>query len=963
MADTSVNVFNPQGELKSIPGEQLEDAKAQGYKEASPEDFHNWQNEQEYGGPGGAIKAFAQEAGSAATFGLLPAIQTGLGYTNPYELEGLKEAHPIATGLGGVAGLVGPSLIPGVGEYTAGSLLTKAGEAAESAVGLGKVSEAAQAAAKFRKAGMSAADATKAADKLYQVSMGAKIGSAAVKGAVETALYSSGDEVGKLLTDPEASVDSTMINVGLSGVLGGAFGAGIGSVSPLWSATLGPKATKMIEGIMSKDGSSSIVDEPIQKALQMLGIEAKPEIKSLLGNSELVTNAARNLAEKSTIGGSKMREALAEFKNTLGDTLLDIIQKSPEDLKGLEGVSMEQVGSAMGDTLKDKLKAIAKPIDEAYAGTQSEFAGYEIPKEIFDDAKNKLFQFIVDNKLTQTAFSKKELKTVNTVIKELPNLTNVADIKSYITKMMEANAWDAANQAPYKNAAGIRSILENMQEASIEKGMAEKEGVFRTAANETISPEALQKIGAERAVSRVEQYKNLKSQYRELKDFMQELNDRLHVGKYRGVGTFTQGIDELTGETLARRLGTTKDAGLLDLIKTKIPEVEPMLKDYHVTRMLQHAVERVDGVPTLNTGKFVDLYFNPKATSPELRNFMFNEEVQNKLSSLRDLAENKKLQRKRPDTAGIMDSVLQSLPSAGLGILGFLMGGSPIAVAGLSTLGNAIFREGGDALKYAMLKFLGSGTHVSADGMKAAVDYVGNVIKGRDAFMKGVQNVFKAGAVVVPERLAPKEKDREKLKDYVSQASSDPSRLVGQGDHVGIYMDDHNSALAQTRAKAVQYLNTQLQPPIQKAMFDKTPPKSKSELAQENRMLNIAQQPLMILQHIKDGTLTAQDMVTAYNINPTFVRQAQSQIGQKLFEMSHKGEVLPYAQMLSLSVFMGEPLDSTMSPQSIMSFQTTFAPPAPPPGMRAKHSFKDLGKIPFGAANLEQSKEMKRGKL
>ena len=74
-----------------------------------------------------------------------------------------------------------------------------------------------------------------------------------------------------------------------------------------------------------------------------------------------------------------------------------------------------------------------------------------------------------------------------------------------------------------------------------------------------------------------------------------------------------------------------------------------------------------------------------------------------------------------------------------------------------------------------------------------------------------------------------------------------------------------------------------------------------------------------------------------------------------MMDHTKDGGTIPYKQRQSLSLFTGQPLDSTMTPQSIMAVQNVYAskqqpPPGNPPVKGNKRNTSKLGKI---ASNLQ----------
>ena len=143
---TSTNVVSPEGDLVSIPNEQLQAAlhPVNGYRLATPDDVSAYQSQQKYGTPRQIAQTAAESAVQQATFGAVP------GFGSAERTSGEQQENPIASILGGVAPFAAEAFIPGAGEAGAATmaaraattvprLIGEAGEAVKTASGLSGV--------------------------------------------------------------------------------------------------------------------------------------------------------------------------------------------------------------------------------------------------------------------------------------------------------------------------------------------------------------------------------------------------------------------------------------------------------------------------------------------------------------------------------------------------------------------------------------------------------------------------------------------------------------------------------------------------------------------------------------------------------------------------------------------------------------------------------------------------------
>lgn len=211
----------------------------------------------------------------------------------------------------------------------------------------------------------------------------------------------------------------------------------------------------------------------------------------------------------------------------------------------------------------------------------------------------------------------------------------------------------------------------------------------------------------------------------------------------------------------------------------------------------------------------------------------------------------------------------------------------------------------------------------SIGGLKSAIDFTTAAIKGETTLNKAITSVFKGGSVAAAANFnKPSAEDREKLNKIVTKAQINPDMITdvnhGQISH---YLPQHQAALSETNARSVQYLASLKPHPFRSSPLDKEIEPSDMEKARYNRALDIAQKPMIVLEHIKSGQLQATDVQDLQNMYPSFYKQTVEKLSNEIATIQGAGQDVPYSTRVSLSLFMGQPLDSTMQPLSIQSSQ------------------------------------------
>ena len=209
----------------------------------------------------------------------------------------------------------------------------------------------------------------------------------------------------------------------------------------------------------------------------------------------------------------------------------------------------------------------------------------------------------------------------------------------------------------------------------------------------------------------------------------------------------------------------------------------------------------------------------------------------------------------------------------------------------------------------------------TAHGVKAAVEHTTSAIKGAELASKAVKNIFKLGVAILPEHAKPSDKEVEKLNKQLRSIQGNPGPIFAHDDPLQNIMPDHNSARGMMIGGVVNYLNS-LRPDLdKKAPLDSKPVPSTTQKATYNAALQIAQQPLLVLEKVKNGTITAQDIQHIGTMFPQLYNGLKSQMMEEISNASHKDMPIPYKTRVGISMFMASPLDSTMTAPSIMAAQ------------------------------------------
>lgn len=861
-------------------------------------------------------------AGALAAANSLTGGVAGMQFKNLYpgaekDEQALREDHPAANFVGNTLGL-GIGMGTGVGE---GALLNKIGGVAESVIpGTNFLS---------------------------------KIGSAAVRGAVETGLYQAGEEnLKRVIEDPNYSIESAIANIEGAALFGGVLGGGINAAGQSLKSIANSKTSGILKALANKVGGipSDVSRSPSAEALDTTGIIPSPEVNAALSDNPTAAKMAADLYNSEGKSASAFEEKLNDFKGQINDTLMQSLGKDPGS--AIPEVSKYERGKEIGNSLAKEYDAkISQPV-KTYNDLANRYSGIDLPQDTsaaetipnnnpylpgttrtttVPGTTSKIIDQIsqLANDQGWTASPSSDImREVSRVIKELPNQKTLSALDNY-SKALSDNTKSTlpfGQQTPLSRAGQLmKSILEDHKSNVIESSLGKD------------APETL------------EMFRQAKQQYSDVAKIKNSVDSALHArGSVAGFGKAVRAMSQTDGESVLNRLSGKGDAATLDLLQKHFPETAELVKQYHIDSLLEAAGKKAVGDEAFSAAQLIKGVRN---LSPELQHFALPDGAVDKMAASEALITKlKELPKSFNQSSHSISGLLSKMPGTALGLVTGLLSHNPVVGGVTSLLAKGLGLEGApDALRLSLLKFLGSDTAVSGEGFGAMANMMHNSIKGDSLISRAASNVFKSGTDVLPSSKIASDEKRKKLGKILDKLRDDTSPIFNMGDGLGHYLPDHGQYLGQTAGRVVNYLNSIRPGTQQMNPLDTKVPPSTADKAAFNSALDIANQPLSVLPKIKDGTLTIQDMKHLSSMYPRLYQELTNKLQHQIIDATSKGQIIPYRTRMSLSLFMAQPLDSTMSPASIVAAQ-----PLPPqqqqqneiPGNKAKHSMTALNKLP-----------------
>lgn len=255
-------------------------------------------------------------------------------------------------------------------------------------------------------------------------------------------------------------------------------------------------------------------------------------------------------------------------------------------------------------------------------------------------------------------------------------------------------------------------------------------------------------------------------------------------------------------------------------------------------------------------------------------------------------------------------------------------------------------------------------------GLSNALNYGTKAAKGAQAINKSIDSLLKVGSSKSLD-FEINEKDNEKLNKYIENGGIDqqmnefqenPNSYAEGGvvkakplssDGVSKLYPAQHMMVTSTKTRVSNYLNSiRPQPPMGQHVFDEEHKDKEKEKSYANA-LHMANQPLAVLQHVQDGTLDMDKMKHFVGMYPEVHDHLAKKITSRLVDHKTEETKPSYKIRQGLSLFLGAPLESALTPQSIIAAQGTFAPKNQPQQQQQAQKKSKKGTAPLSKASKD----------
>lgn len=838
--------------------------------------FDSLQDDSEKYGDGlGQVKAFGLGAARSASFGLSDEFLTRVAGMSPEDIKGYREANPISSGAGEVAGVLGAVLAPEVGILGAAAAPVKA----VARVG-GAVTEA-----------LAPAAATTVGKILSQA------GAHAAGSAIEGAAYGLGQSVSEhALGDPDLNAEKVLANVGTSALVGGALGSLFGAVKGGAQAAF-PKFFSEVDRAAIEGGDWDAMvrnsDLPesektgfikaltkrkanapeIEKAAQELGA---PVLPGMISDNALVQKGQSALLEGPPSVASLRAQGIAA----------EGYEKATNAMESAIGQGDDITKAGLGDTLKtlvsDTVEKQSAPIGALYDELKRSY-------QVIPTSEKALKQIAGNiRRIEDVPLSPQARAIAESAAERVESIKTVDDVKR-LRSILNQELGISATPIQKRVTAIISDKLADLEENSI----------VRFAKNEMKTSKAKNKI-----MQLLGDREAANAQYSVFKDKIQRLGEVLGRKRVHGAQDFLDFIGDLTPEKIADKLSGKNNSEFLEWFSKELPEGMGAISQYQRGIIREAAMK--DGKFNINRAlSMIDKM--PK----EYRSKIFTPEELSRLDAVK--------------------TYTQAFPK------NFNPSNTANASAFRSFFEHPVGSLVANARDFAIQGFIESASS-SGDKTKAFIDGLSAIERSAQKTSKsigsGVNAIFspKEGGSPAKGYLAITSGERrdshDKHSPEISEMISNPEKLINKisqnTEAMSVVAPKTAAAAQSTMVRATRFLNSKLPGAgVPKRPLSPKYKPSDAELAKWHKYFSAVENPTDILKSVAQGSIVPEQMEAVSVVYPRLMQEMQVAVTDKLTDAIAKKKVITYRTKLALSMFLGSDLVNSLDPKVILATQNT----------------------------------------
>lgn len=719
------------------------------------------------------------------------------------------------------------------------------------------------------------------------------------------------------LGDPDLNAQKIAAQIGTGALLGVGFGlAGRGIKSMLGkSGAVKGSVSDVIHESETKAADQATLMEGLSKLKKNAPeiISAAKELGAPVTEGMVSDNQWVQRFEDSLVHGAPTYSAIKKVKlyeegyNAVENNIKNIVGEAEEN----GGISKAQFGQAIEQSLSANISEESKPISALYDAVREETRNIAInPKSL-----SRIAQNVMKLEVAQADPAAERIANMLASSGEKDIFHTVDGIKQ-LRKIMTDSISPTASRNEKFVISEIQDRLKALEENTITK-YAENIKQSHAERLASLSPEQMAEEGQiwqtkiRNIETLLEQKKAADAAYSPFIDKIKTLSKYFGKKNISGAqGAIDFITEDLTPEKLAQKVTQKGNSEFTSFFEKNFPEQFDIMKQY------QRASLR-DAAMNARTGEFDSRKFikSINKMEPEMRKALFTPDEIKKFNAA--------------------DTYLKSLPEDF----------NPSHTAHEGALRSFYESPRGSAIAnvrdYGIDQFIKSMVKLPAEarpdpiaaGQEIAkkfnkLDAAQKIInETNEKVQKGAKSIFNKdsarGAIEtgIIKNISFEQK-RDRLQELASNVDIMGQHMANHTVAINETMPNLSSGIHNAMIASVSFLNEKL--PKAPPAFMLSKPWEPNDMQKErfNKYYEAVNNPIGILQQVRDGSITSEALEAVRATHPGLLNDMRTQVMSQM--KIEKAQALPYSVQLSLSKFLGEPLDSSMLMNVKISNQQTF---------------------------------------
>ena len=892
-------VLSPSEKLEFAPASEVPQQLESGYRIPDPSEVMRFAKEARYGKPVEELKSFGAGVARGATFGLsdIGLIQSGL--ATKQGLREREEFSPTTAAVAPLVGALGAAFIPG------------------SPVGLlgGAVNAGEQALVKTAGSVLPKILAESALGKLA-----VKTGAKTLGSAIEGAAFGLGDAVSEnALGDAKLTAQQVLAKTGMGAMYGGALGAALAPIGYGVGKTIGAArgAYNAVRETLLGRFISPIDAEAAAEAATQVGpkVTAAPKEQIPVGMKAPETNIANPEGIVAEMGeGAEAKTAFQEKASATGyapgqvpppvQDELGPFEKAPSDPEFVPGLltraAAKMRATMTGQDESEIIKALGAQMDTSKIMLSP--AARAKQSEFIRDQLQTLLDTV--NGATKRFYGSAREAEMKNVLEAIPINQAKEGVNDILNAGLQLNSKFNSNEKMYSTAMvatfddSLVRALQNVDKADSSYGVFDAMNNFKREVDDFLGKKYEREIrklpiGERNAYYPIREYISQVRNNLENPDIWGEMGARQ--------SKLNNAVSEWISATnpssnLAKEVMRMRENNKWEIDYIKFNNKLNMINDPR-SLYLRRGLDRMWKAASPVIDALEQSYKNvpmEKFQAKEIRDLL-KTSAENAINAKNYVA----------GTMGGYGRVTDLIWGAALG------GPKGVAAAFLKGISGDPVHT---AQTLAKLEKIASAT-------TKAVDATSTYLFDNKNF---------AVKAAVPLIIKSKKETDEMYQEAVSavkrfQNSDDMQKMLSiSTEHLSTVAPNITQALQQTGAEAAQFLLSKMPKLPQTALFDTPMAPNDAMKTKFVRYYEALENPHVILDQLKENYVLPETIEALLSVLPEYLNYVKGQIVSEMTNvLGDKKLELPYARRITLSSFLGMPLDSSMKPEQMLRTQQT----------------------------------------